>query len=1109
MINQNVIVSDFIGTQKPNINPDEDILIIPYFVSLGGKIFIKDQNTFRRIFDGMDNLLLRPYPKNNRVNVVKETPNNEDLKQATYLTRTYHPENLMKVYGQLTNNNYSTSFDDNTITSGLEQGVITTHSFIITSSFLWDYSTQTVNKAHMYSFFRVPELSDTDVFYISNAQIFLSPDGAYHHTEVSLQSCNDVLRQTGRSVENFFSYSEPGMKELFFEVEKSYKEVNSGKYEVNPDGSIDKSKPLKIWKDKKTIKLNQTRFKNRPITSIQIEFSNMAAMSSMMVIGRPIKKDREDVIYQPTFIMFKQLLPLITSIVSPLLSAPDDVYNFIRTARFSSEGWKDDWRDEVGAYSSILKERKYRGMLVMEKAGVETINYKSTTGLKEEFASILTNSSFNIENMPTSGYMAPYSTQKLTNKRKYTIKTDGSKLYQPTENITQYTTSGPVNVCRFLNFNHFSNLAGLSELVPDFMRFVDYQGIAEKGASLFSTIAGAIAGGKGLGKVGALGGGFGGSFIGDMIGYFIPKAWLIEEKQYYSQGANNFSLLIPKRFYEVAEDFIKTPGGLSKNVVRLPLEVFEPNNENTFAGVLNISDYNTRFRFELSDLLDNNNSTLNIKNGDHPINDFDDVVVKTKPGDTLGYAIDVLQFQCIGGTTATITFYDEDDNEVHQITTNTHAVWSDNSRKWTTTIRFSDWDGQYPNQMDAWNKSPALKLAPEILTIEENVSNQVKQALQGKITPLKVNEKVFNSFNEWDTWNQNGFWDWTKRELIKLLNDNTITLTYKNNPNFNKNVLLRQGSSYTNFTIRLTKQGVWVEKTIRQYFRNTTDKGWGVFDKQYNQMWNRSSRNTDIKELWTRETNTKTFQSTITDLPLKNNELPANTKLYFNFGNLFYRIRGERSFKVSYRRGGFDKDFDYSYTRATGGKWYDDDLSSEGVEFLYLPTNRGESKYTIVKEVLGLSNLEDKKAVLVGLQIDENNRNFNFHIDWNNTVNEWRYKTILSGTERGGTCRIWSFATVTGKFYNFDESNVDHFVNDFDYDWRMYYRFKPQDKNLKSIVIEYYFKLVVKNQIILNNDTFKIPTKQSDIPNWSAPQSNMVNYISELSNFKLLKVEAK
>ena len=484
MINQNIITSGFFGTQKPIIDPDEDILIIPYFVSLGGKIFIKDQNTFRRIFDGMDNLLLRPYSKSIRVNVVEEKPNNKDLKQATYLTRTYHPENLMKVYGQLTKNNYSTNFNDNTITSGLEQQIITTHSFIITSSFLWDYSTKTVNKAHMYSFFRVPELSDTDVFYISNAEIFLDPNGEYHHTEISLQSCNDVLRQTGRSVENFFSYSEPGMKELFFEVEKSYKEVDSGKYELKDDGTVDKTKPIKIWKNKKTIKFNQNRFKNRPITSVQIEFSNMAAMSSMMVIGRPIMKNREDDILQPTFIMFKQLLPLITSIVSPLLSAPDDVYNFIRTARFSSEGWKDDWRDEVGAYSSVLKERKYRGMLVMEKAGVETINYKSTTGLKEEFASILTNSSFNIENMPTSGYMAPYSTQKLTNKRKYTIKTDGSKLYQPTENITQYTTSGPVNVCRFLNFNHFSNLAGLSELVPDFMRFVDYQGIAEKGASL-------------------------------------------------------------------------------------------------------------------------------------------------------------------------------------------------------------------------------------------------------------------------------------------------------------------------------------------------------------------------------------------------------------------------------------------------------------------------------------------------------------------------------------------------------------------------------------------------------------------------------------------------
>ena len=420
MINQNIITSGFFGTQKPIIDPDEDILIIPYFASLGGKIFIKDQNTFRRIFDGMDNLLLRPYSKSIRVNVVGERPNNEDLKQATYLTRTYHPENLMKVYGQLTKNNYSTSFNDNTITSGLEQGVITTHSFIITSSFLWDYSTKTVNKAHMYSFFRVPELSDTDVFYISNAEIFLDPNGEYHHTEISLQSCNDVLRQTGRSVENFFSYSEPGMKELFFEVEKSYKEVDSGQWEIKKDGTVDKTKPIKIWKNKKEVKLNQLRFKNRPITSVQIEFSNMAAMSSMMVFGRPIKKDREDDILQPTFIMFKQLLPLIPTITSSLLSASDDVYNFIRSATFTSEGWMEDWRDEgalIKESASVLKERKYRGMLVMKKDGVETINYKSNIGGDEEFTSLLTNSLFNITDMPTNGYMTPYSSQKLINKK--------------------------------------------------------------------------------------------------------------------------------------------------------------------------------------------------------------------------------------------------------------------------------------------------------------------------------------------------------------------------------------------------------------------------------------------------------------------------------------------------------------------------------------------------------------------------------------------------------------------------------------------------------------------------------------------------------------------
>ena len=413
--------------------------------------------------------------------------------------------------------------------------------------------------------------------------------------------------------------------------------------------------------------------------------------------------------------------------------------------------------------------------------------------------------------------------------------------------------------------------------------------------------------------------------------------------------------------------------------------------------------------------------------------------------------------------------------------------------------------------MDAWNKSPALKLAPEILTIEENVSNQVKQALQGKITPLKVNEKVFNSFNDWDTWNQNGFWDWTKRELIKLLNDNSITLTYKNNPNFNKNVLLNQSSAYFDFTITLTKQGVQVDKDIRQYFKNATNKGWVVFNKEYDEVWNRYSRNTDIKELWTRETNTKTFQTSITNLPLPNNQLPNNTKLYFNFGNLFYRIRGERSLKTSYKGEGIATGtFSYLSVEAKGGKFYSNDLSSEGTEFLYLPTNKGRSRFTVLNVARRPLNWEDSKIVLVGLQIDENNRNFNFHIDWDKSVNVWKSKIIKSGTERGGTCRIWSWGdNYPINFYNIDELDVDHFVNNFDYDWRMYYKFKPQDKNLKIITIEYYFKLVIKNQILLNNDTFKVPKGNNDIPSWSAPKVNMVNYITQMNNLKLLKVEAK
>ena len=663
-------------------------------------------------------------------------------------------------------------------------------------------------------------------------------------------------------------------------------------------------------------------------------------------------------------------------------------------------------------------------------------------------------------------------------------------------------------------------MGGLSELVPDFMKFVNYEGAADKVTNLASTVVGAVAGYLTGGASTALGGGFGGNFIGDMIGYFVPKGWLTDEVKYSRKGANSFSLLMPKRFYTAAEQFIKSPGVLGKDAVRVPLEVFEPNNENTFAGVLNISDYNTRFRFELSDLLDNNNSTLNIKNGDHPINDFDDVVVKTKSNDTLGYAIDVLQFQCIGGTTATITFYDEDGQEVHQITTNTHAVWSDNSRKWTTTIRFSDWDGQYPNQMDAWNKSPALKLAPEILTIEENVSNQLNQTLQGKLAPLKVNKKVFTILNEWNTWNQSSFWDWTKRELIKLLNDNSITLTYKNPPNFNKNVLLSQGSSYTDITIRLTKQGVFVEKALRQYFQNSTNKGWGVFDKQYNDVWNRYARNTDIEELWTRETNTKTFTKTIANLPLQNNKLPTNTKLHFNMGNLFFRIRGERSLKTSYKISMsvatiLLETADYYSPGSKGGKWYDNDLSGEGTEFLYLPANKSGRFRTL--NSVGyefLDNTQDNNIVLVGLQVDENNKNFNFHIDWDKSVDVWKSKIIKSGTEYGGTCRVWGWDGEVGLqlnyvFYNIDETNVDHFINNFDYEWRVFYRFKPQDKSLNRIEIEYYFKLDIKNQIILNNDTFKVPTKQSDIPNWSAPQVNMVNYITEINNLKLLRVEGK
>ena len=158
----------------------------------------------------------------------------------------------------------------------------------------------------------------------------------------------------------------------------------------------------------------------------------------------------------------------------------------------------------------------------------------------------------------------------------------------------------------------------------------------------------------------------------------------------------------------------------------------------------------------------------------------------------------------------------------------------------------------------------------------------------------------------------------------------------------------------------------------------------------------------------------------------------------------------------------------------------------------------------------GLDNKLDNKIVLVGLQVDENNKNFNFHIDWDKSVDVWKSKIIKSGTERSGTCRIWSWkAKVNREFYNIDESNVDHFVNDFNYEWRMYYRFKPQDKNLNRIEVEYYFKLNIKNQIILNNNVFEAYKDFTIIPNWSAPQSNMVNYITQMNNLKLLKVEAK
>lgn len=327
---------------RKKLDKTNSFLIFPLELTLGYFIYtengivpnnarITDYSTFQRIFTGLENIIAQ---WENAYNVYQK-----DISDL-HLTKEYKVGRYFR--GYFASNNLSSTFnpvlsDKDFIGQFIDEGFN-----IISYDDLTDID--------LFKLYIIPEQEEYKYLYISNATRYFKDGNKFSHVEITFQTLNNQIAESGNAVEEFIHRS------------------GSGEGYAWPVVDADQN-----------VTVDDVRSRDVPATSIQIEVTSPTGFNSFFAYGRPTIQATEDGVITNTFnpkieaprrLLLAGLETPIPNILNTRPTAETDF--FIGEFTPEQQTTFKDWREQYQSNFDNTLRANFEGVLT-SKSTLSTI----------------------------------------------------------------------------------------------------------------------------------------------------------------------------------------------------------------------------------------------------------------------------------------------------------------------------------------------------------------------------------------------------------------------------------------------------------------------------------------------------------------------------------------------------------------------------------------------------------------------------------------------------------------------------------------------------------------------------------------------------------------
>lgn len=788
MEGRNGFVNRFIKQQpkrkKIELNKDNAYQICPFNI-IGGFItstengivsndnsFIEDYSTFQRVFTGLENLL-----------VVWEDAFlvQKDTEDATHLTK------IPNFAGRTFWGSVNSVIDGATFEPSPIDNVFLQET---TNQTITVFSYEEITDADLYKLYLIPKLNGNKWMYISNSVKYYNTAKEFEHVEITFTSLNEKIAQTGGAVEQFVHRSAPGEGYAWPLINKN------GIIETDP-----------------------VLLRDRPITSMQDEFSCGAAINTIFAYGRPVNTEITNNIitykFNEKIEASRLLLPyaIETPQTSILNTKPATESNFYY-GHFKPTLWSnfDNWKKPIQANYDLEQQNKYEGVLVAT----------DTTKLK--------NSNPVLPNDETHNHILWDNQWRVNPDNEYEIINAMAK--------DKLSLKKDMNINEILAHNYFAS-AHIENLPLEIEQNITWHA---KDIPLI------------------------GGFL-NKLSLGIPWGW---QNHAIRIGIKSIGFLIPVSTVEYGNKTMDTPTD-----VQIPLSIFTGKQQGEQYETAGLNDIGTSIKIGLTDLfnitiqgveytlstvhlglncplIDENGTT--IPHGPSVL--LWDETCKPAPRKVAGYVIDVSASKVLCKNNFRRTFFTNDIQDWTG-TYKTQSSFTNSIRDWTNVIKMSKWESVSPTPVHY----PTALLDPKPPTVNyPNIKFNPLSGIQMEPTEfagfLKTTPCITLALS-------NDVPEYPKSKKVKLnyFVEGDISFVYDNDgfKSYQLNTYTRGGSWGSNTWVN---DGNWNEKIIAS-FDTTPHGGIATFLQNYSKLefsYLRNGSYSETKRNWPSVYNTIMYQ---------------------------------------------------------------------------------------------------------------------------------------------------------------------------------------------------------------------------------------------------------